>query len=119
MNATDQLAIQLKRLEAELHEAGKTHIKLNQQSVKKENMSFSGGNGRIWIQPVAGYYDISLSRKALVAELSSDMRSICGCDCAGYKQTNKKLGKKDQPYWRVIDFKLVRAAVERYSKTRA
>ena len=119
MNAIDLLAIQLKRLETALHESGKTHLKFNQQRIARENMSFSGANGRLWIQPVAGSYDVSLSGKALTAEMSPEMRSICGHECNGYKQTNKRLGKRDQPYWRVEDFALVRAAVERYSKTDA
>lgn len=119
MNAIERLAAHLKHLDSELHDAGKIHIRFNQQRVSKGNMSFSGGNGRIWMQPVANHYDLSLSGKALIAEMSSDMNLICGRACIGYKQTNKKLAKQDQPYWRVQDFKLVRAAVDRYSKPRA
>jgi hypothetical protein len=119
VNQTERLAAQLKTLESELHTKGIAHIKFNQQKVAKDNMSFSGASGRIWIQPVAGGYDISLSGKALTAEMSSDMQALCGASCNGYKQTNKRLGKMDQPYWRVDEFRIVKAAVERYAKTRA
>ena len=118
MSQIDRLAAQLKSLERELHESGSTHVRLNQQRISRENMSFSGANGRIWIQPANGAYDISLSGRALVNELGPAIQSICGRQCDGYKQTNRRLGKADQPYWRVADFALVKAAAHLYAKTR-
>jgi hypothetical protein len=47
------------------------------------------------------------------------MRDLCGRECDGYKQTNARLGKKDNPFWRVNDFELVKKAVFRYASTSA
>ncbi len=117
MRATELLESQLRGLEAELHSNGQQHIRFNQQDVTKENMSFSGANGRIYIQPAPGGYDISLSGQSLTAEMTSLMRGICGKPSDGYKQTNQRIGKQVQPYWRVHDFSLVREAVALYAKT--
>ena len=118
MSQIDRLAEQLKRLEQELHECGNPQIRFNQQKIARQNMSFSGANGRIWIQPANGGYDISLSGTALTTELGPVLQSIYGRKCDGHKQTNRKLGRTDQPYWRVPDFSLVKAAVYLYAKTR-
>ncbi|MGY6214589.1 hypothetical protein ACW73L_05435 [Methylolobus aquaticus] len=118
MNQIDRLAELLKTLERTLHESGCSHLRFNQQRIAKENMSFSGANGRIWIQPVNGGYDISISGKGLTSEVTPALVTLCGRKCDGYKQTNKKLGKAEQPYWRVTDFGVVKAAVELYAKTK-
>jgi hypothetical protein len=112
-----QLEKKLKDLETVLRERGETHIKFDQQPKVKENMYFVGGNGRMYIQPVADCFDISLSGKDLTKNLTGEMEKLCG-PRHGYKQANKKLGKQDQPYWRVIDFNLVKAALDLYAKTK-
>ena len=81
-------------------------------------MSFSGGNGRIWIQPVSGSYDVSLSGKSLTAELQPQLESLFGAVCKGHKQPNERTGKLEQPYWRTENLSLVEKAVHLYSKTR-
>jgi hypothetical protein len=118
MNRTDILLAQLRTLEAEINAAGPFVLKLNQQKVTKENMSFSGGNGRIALQPCSDGYDISLSGKSLEAEMTPFMEHLCGRACDGFKQTNKSIGKADQPFWRVKDFQFVVQAVNYYAKTR-
>ena len=118
MNQVDRLAELLRTLERSLQENGYPHLRLNQQRISKKNMSFSGANGRIWIQPVNGEYDISLSGKALESELTPVLIGLCGRQCDGFKQMNKRLGRTDQPYWRVADFSLVEAAVQSYAKTK-
>jgi hypothetical protein len=45
------------------------NIKFEQQPVKEENMSFTGGNGRICIQPFHSEYDISLSGKSIEKQM--------------------------------------------------
>ena len=78
-------------------------------------MSFSGGNGRIWITPSLDGYDISLSGASLQKQMYPFMKDRVGRDCDGFKQRNKDL--KNQPFWRVSDFELVRQAVIHYADT--
>ena len=114
-NLRDRLAA----LEQEINSSGQYNIQLHQQNVHKHHLSFSGGNGRIWISPKAEGYDISLSGKSLERQMYPFMRDLCGRECDGYKQTNERLGKKDNPFWRVSDFELVKKAVFRYASTSA
>ena len=118
MNQTQLLARQLQRLEEQLNSSGGRGVKFHQQAVKQGNMSFTGGNGRIWISPAPGGFDVALSGKSLRVEMESVMNKLCGKICDGHKQTNRKIGKLDAPYWRVADFKLVESAVTHYAKTR-
>jgi hypothetical protein len=115
MNQVDDLFAKLCALEVEIN-ADSSLIKLHQQKVKKENMSFTGGHGRIWIQPYADGYDISLSGQSLVSEMSPFMEQLCGRSCNGYKQTNRRIGKTEQPFWRIEKFHLVAQAVRHYAK---
>ena len=97
---------------------GNLKIRFNQQVKQTKNMSLTGGNGRLYVQPAIDGYDISLSGKSLENEMYGFMRSLCNKDCDGYKQLNKRLGKKDQPFWRVEDFNMVRESAYHYAKTR-
>jgi hypothetical protein len=106
MNAINLLAGKLQRLEAELQAKGHARLKFNQQRKTRANMSFSGGNGRLWIQPVAGCYDLSLPGHG------KNLRQA-----SRWLQANhRRIGKQDQPFWRVENFDLVREAVEKYAR---
>ncbi len=114
-----EVKVQLIALEAEVNsqlDSGFVRIKFQQQLEKDANMSFIGGNGRIYIQPSALGYDISLSGKSLEKEMYSFMHKLCGQECTDYKQKNKSKGKKDQPFWRVDDFEIVKKAVYQYAR---
>ncbi len=117
MHPTDILKNKLIALVEEINNNTKTTISFNQQSKKKENMSLSGGNGRMWIQPSPEGYDISLSGISLEKNLTPYMEKLFGKPCDGYKQTNNNIGIIRQPYWRTDSFKLVSQAAYEYSKT--
>src|SRR5690606_11307933 len=76
MTTIDRLAAELRNVEASLRGGGKTHIGFHQQRKKRGNMSFTGGNGRICIQPAYDCYDVSLSGKSLTAEMGPVMRRL-------------------------------------------
>lgn len=114
----EDLKSRLAALEREINSSGQYNIQLHQQNVHKHHLSFSGGNGRIWISPNSEGYDISLSGKSLASQMYPFMRDVCGRECDGYKQTNERLGKKDNPFWRVNDFALVSASVHHYARTK-
>jgi hypothetical protein len=90
------------------------NIKFEQQPVKEANMSFTGGNGRIRIEPFHSEYDISLYGKSIEKQMYQFMCDLCG-KREGYKQTKPE---SRQPFWRVTDFKLVEKAVYHYAKTK-
>lgn len=113
MTTIDRLASELKDVEASLHRNGKTHVRFHQQRKKRGNMSFTGGNGRICIQPVKAFYDVSLSGKGLAAEMTPVMRGFFKREHHGYKQS-----KQRQPYWRTADLEVVKCAINHYAKTR-
>jgi hypothetical protein len=113
------LKSRLAALEQEINSGGQYKVQLHQQDVHKHHLSFSGGNGRIWISPNTEGYDISLSGKSLERQMYPFMRDLCERECNGYKQTNARLGKKDNPFWRVSDFDLVKRAVFHYASTSA
>lgn len=117
MNPTEILKNLLLQLEAEINSTGVHKIQFHQQRVKQNHMGFLGCNGRLWISPSSLGYDIELSGKSLEKQMYPFMQSLCGRECDGYKQKNAKLGKKDSPFWRVNDFKLVKDAVLHYSQT--
>ena len=113
---TDILKTKLELLQAELVASGAKNIQLNQQAIKKANLSFSGGDGRIYIQPSSVGYDISLSGQSLQKAMFGFMTDLCGGNPDGYKQTKPA---PHAPFWRVSNFALVEKAVRRYSQTRA
>ena len=96
---------------------GYSDIQFNQQPKYTENMSFSGCNGRIWIQPFHEEYDVSLSGALLEKEFTSEFNKLFNKDFDGYKQSNSNKGTYTQPYWRTSDFFLVKAATQKYAKT--
>ncbi len=109
---TDILEKQLRNLVSESNsDVGFEKLKFNQQSVRRENMSLTGGNGRIWIQPSAIGYDVSLSGKSVEKELYETFKHIFGATHTGYKQSGS------QPFWRTENFSLVKKAVHAYSQT--
>ena len=110
---------QLERLVNSINSTqGDLRIKFNQQVKQTKNMSLTGGNGRLYVQPSTEGYDISLSGKSLENGMYGFMSGLCKKECDGYKQLNERLGKKDQPFWRVDDFNIVREAALHYAKTR-
>lgn len=90
-------------------------ITFNQQDETKENMSLTGGNGRLIVEPRKNAYDIGLSGKNIQIEMYDFMSELCGSRCTGYKQKNQKIGKCDLPFWRVSNFELVQKAVYHYA----
>ena len=114
-NRTDILKNKLRQLESEIIASGASTLMLHQQPVTKENMSFSGGDGRIYVQPTSDGYDISLSGRSLEKQMLKFMTDLCGRSPDGFKQTKPD---RHQPFWRVSDFGLVNKAVIHYSKTR-
>ncbi len=113
----DSLKLRLQELVGEVNATNAGCLKFHQQQKTEGNMSFIGGNGRLYVQPSSLGYDISLSGKSLEKEMYPFMRELCGSECTGYKQPNRSIGKKNQPFWRVESFELVKEAVYRYSKT--
>ena len=90
-------------------------VQFHQQDVVKKHMAIIGGNGRLCIHPTSTGYDIGLSGKALEINMYGFMRDLCQKECTGYKQTNKRIGKNDLPFWRVEDFSLVQKAAYHYA----
>lgn len=80
-------------------------------------MSFSGCNGRLWIQPFHEEYDVSLSGASLEKELTDEFNGLFNKKFDGYKQTNSNEETYRQPYWRTSDFSLVIAATKKYAQT--
>ncbi len=115
MENTKILKNKLIQLESEVNSDFMHNIQFHQQKVTKENMSFSGGNGRIWIQPFHSGYDICLSGKSIEKQMYKFMCDLCGQNHTGYKQTKPE---PHAPFWRVDDFKLVEKAVYNYAKTK-
>ena len=72
-------------------------------------MALKSANGALWIVPNQSSYDICLSGRSLVAEMTPFMTKLCGSDCRSYKQP-----KPNIPYWRVEDFQIVKKAVHRF-----
>lgn len=107
----DQVNKQLIALEAEVNsqlDSGFVHIKFDQQPGTPKNMSFTGGNGRIYVKPFIRLkkYEIALAGTAI--EMYSFMRDLCGAECAGENHRGKT---HPEPYWRVDDFEIVKKAV--------
>jgi predicted HNH restriction endonuclease len=84
----------------------------HQQDVTKKNMCVEGCNGKMWIEPMSNWYDISLSGQSLTLEMTGYMKQEFG-EKTGNKQSKPE--PSHQPFWRVDDFKLVEKAVFRYA----
>jgi hypothetical protein len=113
MKNIEILKNKLIQLESEVNINPLHNIEFHNNQVKKENMSFTGGNGRIWIQPFHREYDISLSGKSIEKHMYRFMCDLCGKNHNGYKQTKPE---PHAPFWRITDFKLVEKAVYHYAK---
>ena len=118
MKQAEILKNRLMQLVDEANTSPEINIQFNQQRVVKEHMSITGGNGRLYITPSVDGYDISLSGISIEKKMYAFMRDLCGKECDGYKQLNKKIGKENQPFWRVSDFKIVATAIYQYAKTK-
>lgn len=97
---------------------GYEKLKFNQQQIKLGNMSLSGANGRLRITHSSIGYDVSLSGKSLESNLYNSFKDLFGCECHGYKQTNRNTGIITQPFWRTGNFSLVKEAALIYEKTK-
>lgn len=84
----------------------------HQQNATKKNMCIMGCNGKLWIEPMSNWYDISLSGQSLTLEMTEYMEQVFG------KKTGNKQSRPEpshQPFWRVNNFELVEKAVFRYA----
>ena len=115
LHRTEILRKKLEQLQTEVNTFGDNLIQLHQQDRTKGNLSFSGREGRIYVQPISEGYDISLSGKVLEEDMFPFMADLCGTPQDGYKQTRPNFR---QPFWRTPNFDLVRKAVIHYSKTK-
>mgnify|MGYP000016414442 CR=1 FL=1 len=118
MSKTEILKSKLIALVNELNESSTLILKFNQQVKTLENMSISGANGRLYINPTNVGYDVSLSGKSLEQNLHNAFKTLFNEDCTGYKQTNRNTGVITQPFWRTDDFSLVKQAALLYTKTK-
>lgn len=112
----DEVKKQLIALEAEVNsqfDSGFVRIEFEQQSEIKKNMSFTGGNGRIYVKPFTRLkkYEIALAGTAI--EMYPFMRDLCGAECASENHRGKT---HPEPYWRVDDFEIVKKAVYQYAR---
>ncbi|PML05254.1 hypothetical protein BCT86_13035 [Vibrio breoganii] len=99
-----------------LNESGYSSIKLHQQNKRKENMSLEGGIGRLYVQPSANGYDVSLSGASIEHLMTKQLEELFGRIPDGYKQTNATKGFKKQPYWRTDNFSHVEVVSEMYAR---
>ena len=118
MSKTEVLKSKLVDLVTELNDSNDLNLKFNQQVKTIENMSISGANGRLYINPSSVGYDVSLSGKSLEKNLHGLFKELFNEDCTGFKQSNKNTGIITQPFWRTDNFSLVKKAVLLYSKTK-
>ncbi|MUJ26331.1 histidine kinase [Aliivibrio fischeri] len=117
MSETDNVYRLLKSIVESLNYSSDSTIVLNQQLVNKSNMSLSGANGRLWVSPALGGFDISISGLSLEKELSPKLEKYFDRLPDGYKQKNSRKGFLKQPFWRVKTSKEVEEVCIMYSKT--
>lgn len=114
MSKEDLLKSRLVALVEEINAQGSDYkVKFNQQKVNTYNMSISGANGRMYINPLSDGYDVSLLGESLVEVVYAKIQELFGKPHCGYKHK----GKEYQPYWRTDNFELVKQAVYIYAKT--
>lgn len=111
---TEMVKRQLQNLESEVNSKHNMHkIKFCQQKVIERHMSFTGGNGRLCIEPRYQLYNIGLSGQSLTKEMYQFM-----CELTG--KSHDKYGypaKKSLPKWEVSSFETLKKAVYRYANT--
>jgi hypothetical protein len=94
--------------------ANRPALKVNQQRVCKEHLSFSGANGRMYVHPLSGTgYHLSLSGKSVEQQLLAQITALFGRHI-GYKQTKPE---PNNPYWWIATLDDVRKAFEVYQGT--
>ncbi|KNH52092.1 histidine kinase [Vibrio cholerae] len=86
MNQVDILYSLLNDVVSDINHRFRSSLVLNQQKVTKKHISLSGANGRLWISPSIGGYDVSVSGKSLENELVPTLTSYFGRGPDGYKQ---------------------------------
>ncbi len=91
---------------------GMGSFQFHQQVAKVRNMSITGANGRLYIQPAGYGYGVSVSGKAGEAQLHTTFRRIFGKENDGEKQSGS------QAFWKTDDINLVESAAMAYAKTR-
>ena len=111
----DEVKKQLQALEVEVNsqsDSGFVRIEFEQQPGTPKNMSFTGGNGRIYVKPFIRLkkYEIALAGTAI--EMYPFIRDLCREECAGENHRGKT---HPEPYWRVDDFEIVKKAVYQYA----
>ncbi len=111
----DEVKQQLKDLEVEVNSLSDSgfRIKLEQQSEKKQNMSFIGGKGRIYVKPYTRLKKYRIGLAGLSIEMSPFMRNLCKAECAGEGHPGKT---HPEPYWDVDNFEQVREVVYHYAR---
>ncbi|ELA7884164.1 histidine kinase [Vibrio parahaemolyticus] len=92
-------------------------LALNQQDKVKKHISLSGANGRLWVSPSTGGYDVSISGASLERTLLPVLTAHFKRRPDGYKQKNSNKGFLRQPYWRTNNFGDVQYACELYANT--
>ncbi|HHX8502022.1 TPA: histidine kinase [Vibrio diabolicus] len=90
---------------------------LNQQEKVKKHISLSGANGRLWVSPSSGGYDVSISGASLERKLLPVLKAHFERKPDGFKQKNSNKGFLRQPYWRTGNFGDVQYACELYAHT--
>ncbi|EOI8049959.1 histidine kinase [Vibrio parahaemolyticus] len=86
MNQADMVYNLLSGVVADLNSSFGCSLALHQQKITKKHISVSGANGRLWVSPSIGGYDISVSGKSLEKELVPTLTSYFGRCADGYKQ---------------------------------
>lgn len=90
---------------------------LNQQDKVKKHISLSGANGRLWVSPSTGGYDVSVSGISLERTLLPVLTAYFNREPDGYKQKNSNKGLLRQPYWRTNNFGDVQYACGLYANS--
>jgi hypothetical protein len=115
MRNIETLKSQLKVLVDEVNSSlGHSKLTFHQQKIRKINMSVTGGNGRLCINPTSDGYKIGLSGIPLTNEMYGFMCQLTGKskhDIYEFPALEKL------PKWRVDDFSLIKKAVHQYAKT--
>lgn len=70
MNQVEILCSLLEKTVSKLNQNLAIPLTLNQQEKVKKHISLSGANGRLWISPSKGGYDVSISGISLEDELA-------------------------------------------------
>ena len=117
MNQADMVYNLLSGVVVDLNSRFGCSLVLHQQKITKKHISVTGANGRLWVSPSIGGYDISVSGKSLEKELVPTLKSYFGRCADGYKQKNANKGFMHQPFWRTSDFQDVQAVCQMYMKT--